>query len=102
MVTMVASTIGALIYNNHRFDALNKRLDDLGASLNKRIDDLGTSLRAEMNARFLAVEKRFDDLKVEMNTRFSAVDKRFDDLKDLLRSEIKRLEERLARERITR
>lgn len=73
MVTMIASTLGALLYNDHRFTALNDRLNDLG-----------TSLRSEMNARF------------------NAIDKRFDDLKDLLRSEIKRLEERLARERITR
>ena len=38
-----------------------------------------------MDARFNAVDKRFED----MNSRF-------DDMKELLRSEIKRLEERLS------
>ena len=46
---------------------------------NRRIDDL----RDSMN-------KRFDDLRETMN-------KRFDDLHDLLKSEIKRIEERLDR-----
>jgi Tfp pilus assembly protein PilN len=47
------------------------------AHLDKRIDDL----RAELN-------HRFDDLRVELNHRF-------DDLKDWIRSEVKRLEERI-------
>lgn len=46
---------------------------------NRRIDDL----RDSMN-------RRFDDLRETMN-------KRFDDLHDLLRSEVKRIEERLER-----
>ena len=46
---------------------------------NRRIDDL----RDSMN-------KRFDDLRETMN-------KRFDDLHDLLKSEVRRLDERLAR-----
>jgi hypothetical protein len=46
---------------------------------NRRIDDL----RDSMN-------KRFDDLRETMN-------KRFDDLHDLLKSEVKRVEERLDR-----
>ena len=46
---------------------------------NRRIDDL----RDSMN-------KRFDDMKDQMN-------KRFDDLRDLLKSVVKRLEERIER-----
>jgi uncharacterized protein (DUF2164 family) len=46
---------------------------------NRRIDDL----RDSMN-------RRFDDLRETMN-------KRFDDLHDLLKSEVKRVEERLDR-----
>jgi hypothetical protein len=46
---------------------------------NRRIDDL----RDSMN-------RRFDDLRETMN-------KRFDDLHDLLKSEVKRVEERLER-----
>jgi formiminotetrahydrofolate cyclodeaminase len=42
------------------------------------------------HARFAGLDKRIDDLLSEMNARF-------DDLKDLLRSEIKRLEDRLDR-----
>ena len=49
------------------------------AHLDKRIDDLN-----------LAVNHRFDDLNV-------AVNHRFDDLKDWIRSEMKRLEDRLER-----
>jgi Tfp pilus assembly protein PilN len=47
------------------------------AHLDKRIDDL----RAELN-------HRFDDLRAELNHRF-------DDLKDWIRSEVKRLEDRI-------
>ncbi len=46
---------------------------------NRRIDDL----RDSMN-------RRFDDLRETMN-------KRFDDLHDLLKSEVKRVEERIER-----
>ena len=46
---------------------------------NRRIDDL----RDSMN-------RRFDDLRTSMNNRF-------DDLHDLLKSEVKRLDERLDR-----
>jgi len=49
------------------------------AHLNRRIDDLRDSL-----------SKRLDDLRETMN-------KRFDDLHDLLKSEVKRVEERLDR-----
>ena len=54
-------------------------IDKLEASLNRRIDDL----RSEMVARI-------DDLRSEMVARF-------DGLRDLLRSEIKRVEERIER-----
>jgi|HubBroStandDraft_6_1064221.scaffolds.fasta_scaffold131598_2 hypothetical protein len=49
------------------------------AHLDRRIDDLRDSL-----------SKRLDDLRETMN-------KRFDDLHDLLKSEVKRVEERLDR-----
>ena len=39
--------------------ALNKRIDGLEKGLNKRIDDL----RAEMNDKFVAMDKRFDMLQ---------------------------------------
>jgi len=37
---------------------------------------------------------RLTDLRNDMNSRFEAIEKRFDDLKDWIRSEVKRLEER--------
>jgi hypothetical protein len=49
------------------------------AHLDRRIDDLRDSMG-----------KRFDDLRETMN-------KRFDDLHDLLKSEVKRVEERIER-----
>ena len=49
---------------------------------NRRIDDL----RDSINSRFDGV-----------NSRFDSVNKRFDDLRDLLKSEIKRVEERIDR-----
>jgi hypothetical protein len=83
----------------HRFRAMNPLISQWGpvavivggyllgihfqsrsiAHLDHRIDDL----RDSMN-------KRFDDLRETMN-------KRFDDLHDLLKSEIKRVEERIDR-----
>jgi len=45
-----------------RFEAVDKRFEDL---------------RADMNKRFEAVDKRFDDLRADMNRRFEAVDRRF-------------------------
>jgi len=53
---------------------------------NRRIDDL----RDSMN-------RRFDDLRETMNKRFDDLNKRIDDLHDLLKSEIKRVEERIDR-----
>ena len=57
----------------------NRRIDDLKDSMNKRFDDMNSS-----------VNKRFDDTN-------SSVNKRFDDLRDLLKSEVKRLDDRLGR-----
>ncbi len=54
----------------------NSRITDLKDSMNKRFDDLRDSFN-----------QRFDDLKSTMNQRF-------DDSRDLLKSEVKRLEER--------
>lgn len=49
------------------------------------------------NARFAAIDKRIDDLRSEMSHRFSEMNHRFDDLKDWIRSEVRRLEERIER-----
>ena len=57
----------------------HRDLDKLETSLNRRIDNL----RSEMNARFVALQS-------EMNARFAA-------LHELLKSEVKRLEDRLDR-----
>ncbi len=64
-----------LVYNQARFNALEKRFE----AMDKRLDDSKSS-----------TDKRFDDLK-------SSIDKRFDDLKDWIRSEIRRLEDRIDR-----
>jgi hypothetical protein len=56
------------------------------AHLDRRIDDL----RDAMTTRFDAMTTRFNDLRETMN-------KRFDDLHDLLKSEVKRVEDRLER-----
>ena len=57
----------------------NARMTDLRSSLDKRFDDMKSSF-----------DKRFDDMK-------SSFDKRFDDLKDLMKSEFKRVDERIDR-----
>jgi len=64
---------------NRRFDDMDRRFDDMKRSFDKRFDDLKSSF-----------DKRFDDLK-------SSFDKRFDDLKDLMKSEFKRVDERIDR-----
>jgi hypothetical protein len=43
------------------------------------------------------LDKRIDDLRAEMNARFAEINHRFDDLKDWIRSEVKRLEDRIER-----
>jgi hypothetical protein len=48
-----------------------------------------TGLRSYMDARFNAVDRRFDDMKGDVNQRF-------DDMRDLLKSEIKRHEDRVS------
>jgi hypothetical protein len=59
-----------------------------------------TVLLMSQNARFGAVDKRFDDLLRYMDQRFTSVDQRFtametrfDDLKELWRAELHRVEE---------
>ena len=41
--------------------------------------------------------RRIDDLRDSMNRRFDDMNKRFDDLHDLLKSEVRRLDERFDR-----
>ena len=55
-----------------RFDAVDKRFEDLIHMMDKRFD--------AMDKRFDAMDKRFEDLIHMMDKRFEAVDKRFDDL----------------------
>jgi len=49
---------------------------------NRRIDDLKDSMN-----------KRFDDV----NSRFDDINRRFDDMRDLVKSEVRRLEDRIGR-----
>ncbi len=48
-----------------------------------------SDLRSYIDARFNAVDKRIDDLKGDTNQRF-------EDMRDLIKSEIKRLEDRMS------
>jgi len=41
--------------------------------------------------------RRIDDLRDSMNKRFDDMNRRFDDMRDLLKSEIKRVEDRIER-----
>jgi hypothetical protein len=41
--------------------------------------------------------RRIDDLRDSINKRFDDMNKRFDDMRDLIKSEIKRVEERIDR-----
>ena len=70
-VVMLGYVVG--FYFQHR------ELDKLETSLNRRIDDL----RSEISTRFTGLQS-------EMNARFAA-------LHELLKSEVKRLEDRLDR-----
>jgi hypothetical protein len=45
------------------------------------------------NSRLGDVKDRISDLRADMNTRFDAVDRRFDDMKEMWRSELHRVEE---------
>jgi len=59
---------------------------------------LGYVLGFYFQSRSIAhLVKRIDDLRAEINARFAEVNHRFDDLKDWIRSEVKRLEERIER-----
>ena len=41
--------------------------------------------------------RRIDDLKDSMNKRFDDVNSRFDDMRDLVKSEVRRIEDRIGR-----
>jgi Tfp pilus assembly protein PilN len=59
---------------------------------------LGYVLGFYFQSRSIAhLDKRIDDLRAEMNARFGEISHRFDDLKDWIRSEVKRLEDRIER-----
>lgn len=48
------------------------------------------------NSRLNDLRSNFDALRSYIDARFNAQDKRFDDIKDLIRSEVRRLEERIS------
>ena len=45
------------------------------------------------NSRLTDMNSRFADLRAHMDARFNAMDTRFDDMKDMWRSELHRVEE---------
>ncbi|MEM1611219.1 MAG: hypothetical protein QXQ57_06210 [Sulfolobales archaeon] len=66
--------------NDKRFEAIDKRLNDLKEYVDKRFDDLKSYM-----------DKRIDDLKEYVDKRFEAIDKRFESLErrvDLVYSEV--------------
>ncbi len=64
----------------------NARMSDLRSSMDGRFHDMKSSF-----------DKRFDDMKSSFDKRFDDMGKRFDDLKDLMKSEFKRVDERIDR-----
>ena len=77
-----------------RFEAVDKRFEDLHRSMDKHFEAVDTRFEAmqrNMETRFEAVDKRFEgmqrnmetrfeDLHRNMDKRFEAVDKRFEDM----------------------
>ena len=86
-------------YINQRFDAQDKRIDDLKAEMNQRFDaqDKHFNQRFDdqnryINQRFDAVDQRFD----AVDQRFDAQDRRIEELaKDI--SELRKLSDRVSR-----
>ena len=58
-----------------RFDAVDKRFEDLIGHTNTRFEES----TGHTNTRFDAVDKRFEELIGQMNARFDAVDRRFEE-----------------------
>jgi len=56
-----------------------------------------TDLRVYFDKRFDAVDRRFDEMERRFDQRFADIDHRLDDLKDFIKSEVRRLEDRLER-----
>ena len=76
-------------------NVVNARIDAKFEAMNQRFDDLIQS----MNQRFDAVDQRFVDLIQNTNQRFDAVDQRMDrmtDSIDALRGDLVRLGERVS------
>jgi DNA anti-recombination protein RmuC len=71
---------------NSRMNDLNKRIGDL----NRRFDDMKAAFDKGFDDLKGAFDKRFDDLR-------ASIDHRFDDMKDYIRSEFKRVDERIDR-----
>ena len=59
-----------------RFEAMDKRFEDLIHMIDKRFEDL----THQMDKRFEDMNKRFEDLTHQMDKRFEAMDKRFEDM----------------------
>jgi rRNA maturation protein Nop10 len=90
-------------YINQRFDAQDKRIDDLRADMNQRFDDQNKyfNQRIDDQNRFIlqgfdTVNQRFDAQDKYINQRFDAQDRRIEDLaKDV--SELRKLSDRVSR-----
>ena len=54
-------------------------------AVDKRFEDV----QVQMDRRFTAADKRFEDMHVQIDRRFTAADKRFDDLNSRFSSQFK-------------
>jgi hypothetical protein len=90
-VPTFAVLLGSLM-NNSRIADLNSRLGDFRTEINDKFK----SFDDKMDARFKAVDARFDAIDIRfgaVDTRLTAIDHRITDTRDLLRAEIRRVEE---------
>jgi len=62
---------------NRKFDAVDKRFEAMDKRFEELIDSMNRKFEA-VDKRFEAVDKRFEELIDSMNRKFDAVDKRFE------------------------
>jgi chaperonin cofactor prefoldin len=74
--------------NERRFEAIDKRFDDLKDYVDKRINDL----KDYVDKRFEAVDKRFESLEKRIEDLKGYVDKRLEDMDKRLESLERRVE----------
>ena len=98
---------------HQRFDAIDRRIDDLRADVNQRFDDQNKYINQRfddqnkyINQRFDAVDQRFEAVDQrfdEVGRRFDAVDRRIDAVEQRLgriehgMSELRTLSDRVSR-----